>query len=105
MLRKKTQLNEKEMKEIFKRLDHQDKQLEQLIWSIKGNPTLGIEGVMPAVKKVEREVYDLKAWKFQEDSKRGKIDAKNIVKWVAGASTVIGCALGVIELFKYVLLK
>jgi hypothetical protein len=93
---------DKEMKEVLRRMDHQDKQLEQLIWSIKGNPSLGIEGVMPAVKKVEHDVKELKNWRNEQTITQGKIDLRQVVKWVGGISTIVGCVVGVFELFRYV---
>lgn len=44
------------MEEIEARLDAQDKLLHEILWCLKGNPTMNVEGVMPAQKRIEEKI-------------------------------------------------
>lgn len=70
----KQQLDPATIKEVLDRLDHQDAiqehtndRLEQIIWILTGNESLGIEGVKPALKRIEEktdnEIRELKKWR------------------------------------------
>lgn len=41
--------------------EFQNKQLEQIIWLIKGNPELEIEGMMPASKRMELKLDEMES--------------------------------------------
>lgn len=94
-----------EMEELFARLDHQDKTQEQILWLLKGNQELQIEGLIPAVKRVEADVQDMKAWRNELTLLKGKFDFKRLVASLVVASKfaawVVGIGGGVFTVFAF----
>lgn len=61
---------EREMEEIRLMLteqkrvnEHQEKMLEQILWLLKGSESLGIEGVIPAQKRIEIILNEIVTWR------------------------------------------
>jgi len=44
-------------------MNHQGKQIQQLIWQVVGSPSNGIEGMKPTVAKMANDVHELKKWR------------------------------------------
>lgn len=53
---------------------HQGEQIEHLIWQVVGNPSHGIEGMKPTVKKMSDDIHELKRWR----NEMWKIDISKI---------------------------
>lgn len=97
------------MTEVLNRLDHQDKTLEQMMILIKGSHNYNTEGLLPAVKRIEKDVHEIKEWKNQTIQMKGKIDMKAFVTnlgfvgrgliWFGGIG---GGTYGIFELLKFV---
>ena len=56
-------------------LEHQNDRIEHLIWQVVGNEKLEIEGLKPAVKRIEKDVHDIKKWR----DGMWKIDLKRVL--------------------------
>jgi hypothetical protein len=98
-----------EMKELNDRLDYQDKRQEQIIWLIQGNPELQIEGLIPVLKRVDKDVQDMKAWRDEEALLKGKFDVKKVFtsfsvvwKFMVLISGIGGGSFGLFSLFKLI---
>lgn len=92
-------MTRKEEEMIIARLDEQDrtleqqnKQLEQVIYLLKGSDQLEIEGVMPTQKRILKELAALLAWKAQISLYLNLLLSKNTWKvlfWIAAILVVI----------------
>lgn len=91
-----------EMEEVLKRMNHQDKQLEQIVWLLRGNPSLEIEGVIPSVKRIESEVHDILEWRKGIIDNKWKLDLKYMGKWIVAMIGIAGTIFGLFESLKQV---
>jgi hypothetical protein len=83
-----------DMKEILERLEKLDDTQQQTLWLLKGNPDLRIEGVMPALVRIEKDVHNINEWKNEQTLLKGKVDLTRIYQkagflgkgliWVSG---------------------
>lgn len=102
--------NEQDMKEVISRLDHQDKALDQIMILIKGSNAYNTEGLMPALKRIENDVQEIKKWKDHTINMQGKIDINKFftklgtigrgLVWVGGIG---GGTYGIFEILKRLL--
>lgn len=65
-----------EVEEMKTRLDIQDRHLEKILFCLTGSESLGIEGALPALKRIEKEQ--------REDSKKLREECANEFKAIRG---------------------
>ncbi|HEY3403889.1 MAG TPA: hypothetical protein VGK59_10910 [Ohtaekwangia sp.] len=92
---------------VLSRLDDQDKTLDQIMVLLKGSNDYGTEGLLPAVKRIEKDVHEIKEWRKETLQMKGKVDVKKMMTtlgiigraaaWIGG---VCGGTYGVFELLK-----
>lgn len=71
-----------------------EREVTEILWQIKGNDDLGIEGLRPQLKRIESDVRDLKHWRTIE------LDRKDNRKLIFKAFGVaIGSVLTIIGIF------
>lgn len=63
--------------EIKAMLEHQNDRMEHLIWQVTGSEGMGIEGLKPALKRIEKDVHDIKKWREE----MWKLDLKKMFTW------------------------
>lgn len=104
------QQNTPEMQEILSRMDIQDENIEHIKWLLKGSPALEIEGLIPSMKRVEKDVHEIKVWKNETLLMKGKIDldkfftrAAATLKFIAWVVGIGGGGFGVFKFLESVL--
>lgn len=99
-----------DIKHIKNLLEFQGKQLEQLIWQVKGNEGLQIKGIVPTLEEVSTKVNDINVWRegmWKIDLKK-LMTAKSILgtlRFIAVIVGVGGGSFGVHQLFKLLFIK
>ena len=100
-----------EMKEILHRLDKQDDVQQQILWLLKGSDNLEIEGVIPAQKRMDKkidnmrtamssEIEEINKWREDHISNKWKVDLRDVGKAFAWAIGVLGGIFGLFEILK-----
>lgn len=100
-------MSHESIEELKAILEKQDERMEHLIWQVVGNEKLGIEGLKPSMKRIEKDVHEMKMWR----DGMWKVDLKRFMtKEVVNGATKFfiygvfggGGALGIIKLIKLI---
>lgn len=100
-------MSHESIEELKAILEHQNERMDHLIWQVVGNEKLGIEGLKPSMKRIEKDVHDMKKWR----DGMWKVDLKKfLTKEVINTATRFfiygifggGGAIGMVELLKLI---
>lgn len=103
-------MSHESIEELKAILEKQDERMEHLIWQVVGNETLGIEGLKPSMKRIEKDVHEMKTWRdgmwkldFKRFLTKGMITSvtKVFIYSVVGG----GGSFGMFELLKLIFEK
>lgn len=74
-----------------------EREVTEILWQIKGNDDLGIEGLRPQLKRIESDVKDLKHWRSMEldrkDNRKRIFQAFGVA--IASVLTIISIFAGI----------
>lgn len=103
-----------EIEEIRQRLSQQDNLLKEILLAVKGSVSMGIEGLLPTVIKLEesmnqmvKDVAHLQRWKQKVIENKGKFTISfsvlltRFLTIIGGLGTIVAIALGVIKLIDW----
>jgi len=78
-----------------------EQQVKEILWQIKGNSDLGIEGLRPQLSRIERDVSELKDWRTIERERKASVKRTFSVIGVAlaGIGTIIAIFEGLKQIF------
>lgn len=62
--------------------EEQNRQLNEILFCIKGSAAMNIEGVIPMQKRMEKELHELISWKKEVSLYLGIITSKKLWRWV-----------------------
>lgn len=95
------------MEELRREIEEQGRKIDELCVCIKGEKSLGIEGLVPCVQRLESssdkiatEIHDLNAWRKETVIKRGHISIQDAMKTIAWGLGVAGGFLALILALK-----
>lgn len=90
------ELTQKEMETINHTLKQQDSHLKEIIWCLKGSAAMEIEGLIPAVKRMERDIRDIKDWRVEKNTLKNKIDLVTVAQVIGWVVAVTGGIFGIL---------
>jgi hypothetical protein len=62
--------------------EQQNKQLNEILFCLKGSDSLNIEGVIPMQKRMEKEINELLGWKREVNVYLGIITSRKLWQWI-----------------------
>jgi len=78
-----------------------EQQVKEILWQIKGNSDLGIEGLRPQLSRIERDVSELKDWRTIERERKASLKRTFSAIGIAigGIGTIIAIFEGLKQIF------
>jgi hypothetical protein len=86
-----TQDDMEKIDELYLETNRQSKVLDEILLCIKGSDSMNIEGVIPAQKRMTKELHELNIWKRDVSMYIGLVTSKKVWKF-------IGITIGIIAL-------
>lgn len=88
--------------DISMKLDRMEKMQEQTLWLLKGSDALEIEGVIPSLKRIDKDLKELNDWRKDTENKKSwrTEQRKNILKAIGWFSGIAASVFAVFEVLR-----